>query len=85
MDKSSHLYHYLVLILGLSLSLVFFFYFRQNPPYQLLGMVCGCIFYSAWGIIHGLSEQRMSWHVALEYITLSLFVFALFFVTVSLK
>jgi len=84
MDKSAHLYHYLVLIFGLLSSFFFFLYFRQNPTYQMLGAFAGCVFYSGWGIIHGLLEQRLNRHVAFEYISLSLFVFAMLFVSISL-
>jgi len=85
MDRSTHLYHYLFLTFGLLASFFFFLYFSQNPTYQLLSALAGCVFYSAWGIIHGLLEQRLNKHVAFEYISLSLFVFALLFVSVSLK
>lgn len=85
MDKETHIYHYLFLIFGLLASFFFFINFRQNPGYQMLSALAGCVFYSVWGIMHGFLEQRINWHVALEYITLSLFVFALFFVSISLK
>ncbi|PIS22055.1 hypothetical protein COT50_04035 [candidate division WWE3 bacterium CG08_land_8_20_14_0_20_41_10] len=83
MDKSTHLYHYLFLVFGLLASLFFFLYFK-NPAYQTVSALAGCVFYSAWGIIHGLLEQRLNKHVAFEYISLSVFVFALLFVSLSL-
>jgi hypothetical protein len=85
MSSQAHFTHYLVLVFGLLACLFFFLYFRNNPTYQMGCAVAGCVFYSAWGIIHGLLEERMSWHIAFEYITLSLFVFALLFVSISLR
>lgn len=43
------------------------------------------MFYTSWGIIHGLIEERLNWHIAFEYITMSLFVFALLFASLMLK
>lgn len=85
MDRDTHVYHYLILIFGLLASFFFFLFFRQNPSYQIISALGGCVFYSIWGILHGLLEERLNLHIALEYITLSLFVFALFFVSLSLK
>jgi len=85
MSKSAHLYHYLLLAFGLLVSLFFFLNFRQNPTYQMTSALFGCLFYSFWGIMHGFLEQRLTWHIAFEYITLSLFVFSLLFISVSLK
>jgi len=84
MDRSSHLYHYLILAFGLLSSFFFFLYFYQNPTYQMVSAFFGCVFYSSWGIIHGLLEQRLNRHVMFEYISLSLFVFAMLFVSISL-
>ena len=84
MDKSSHLYHYLFLASGLLTSFFFFLYFNQNPVYQMLSALAGCAFYCTWGIIHGLLEQRLNRHIAFEYISLSLFVFAVLFVSIVL-
>jgi hypothetical protein len=51
----------------------------------MISAFSGCVFYSVWGIIHGLLEQRLNRHVAFEYISLSIFVFAMLFVSVSVK
>jgi len=85
MSKTAHLYHYLGLIFGLAVSLFLFLYFNQNHMYQLAAAAFGCVFYGVWGIMHGLAEQRLTKHVAFEYVALALFVFALVFVSISLK
>jgi len=73
------------LTFGLLTALFFFLYFAHNPTYQMMSAAAGCVFYSAWGIMHGLLEQRLNKHVAFEYISLALFVFAMLFVSVTLK
>ncbi len=85
MGKSAHFLYYLILIFGLLTCFFFFMYYRNNPTSQMWAGFAGCFFYSAWGIIHGLLEERLNGHIAFEYITLSLFVFALLFVSLSLK
>jgi len=85
MDKSTHLTHYLILVLGLSVCFFLFLFFRNDPNHQLWDAFAGCVFYSAWGIIHGLLEQRLNRHIAFEYITLALFVFALLYASLSLR
>lgn len=85
MDKATHLTHYLVLILGLLTCFFFFIFFKNDPNHQIWVAFAGCAFYSAWGIIHGLLEHRLNRHVAFEYITLALFVFALLYTSLSLR
>jgi|GEM_PF-5519763 hypothetical protein len=82
--NTTHLYHYLVLVLGLLACFLLFLYFGGNPTYQLASALAGCVFYSAWGIIHGLTEQRLNRHIAFEYLALALFGFAVLFVSVAL-
>ncbi|MBU0650032.1 hypothetical protein KKG63_02425 [Patescibacteria group bacterium] len=85
MDKNSHITHYLVLILGLLTCFFLFMLFRNQPVSQMWVAAAGSVFYSTWGIMHGLLEQRLNRHIAFEYIVLSLFVFALLFISLSLK
>lgn len=85
MNDTKHLTHYFVLITGLLITFVLFLLFRNDPNHQLIIGSAGCLFYALWGIIHGLSEHRLNKHVAFEYISMSLFVFALIYVSLSLR
>ncbi len=85
MDKGAHITHYLILVLGLLICFLLFMLFRNDPNRQLWTAFAGCVFYSLWGIIHGLLEQRLNKHIAFEYVTLALFVFALLYASLSLR
>ncbi len=78
MNEDSHITHLLILCLGILLSLFFFAYFRYNHIYQFYSVIVGVVYYIAWGFIHHLLEDRLSFPIIMEYVLIGGIVILLF-------
>ena len=81
--QDHHLSHYVILITGLVVFGVAFFFLRFNFVYQMVATSLVSIFYCAWGILHHHIEGRLNKLIVLEYISFSVFIFALVFLALN--
>ncbi len=80
-----HFIEYGLFLAVLALFLVFFVVFRTDR--NLLKLISGIIssVYVLWGIIHSVSEGRLTPAVALEYFLFGILAFLLLFVALSFE
>ena len=63
-----HLIHLIYLFLGLCFSFFLFITLQYDPLYQFFAIALGVLYYIVWGCLHHYFMDRLSFHVALEYI-----------------
>ncbi len=81
--KGYKIIEHTVLVLGIIVIGILFYQFRFDKSALIVLMAIAAIFYSFWGMVHHLIEERLTVDVALEYILIGLFVFILVLTAIS--
>jgi len=82
--NKGHVNTYLALVVALAALFMSFVLFSHNRPKLLIVALCGTVFYAAWGIIHHLIEDRLTFKIVLEYILFGTLSFLLFYITICI-
>lgn len=85
MHEEKHVKHYLLLVVGIFVVAILFVFFKYNLEVQSILAFIGSLYYILWGIIHHIIERRITKLIALEYILVGVFVFALIFTALRLS
>lgn len=81
--NEKELIEYIILFLGLITFFILLVIFRYEAFALRMVALLGSLFYIVWGIIHHAADDRLTLSVILEYVSISILVFLLFFFVLS--
>ena len=81
--NEKELIEYIILFLGLLTFFILLVVFRYEAFALRMVALLGSLFYIVWGIIHHAADDRLTLNVVLEYVSISILVFLLFFFVLS--
>jgi len=75
MSLKKHLIEYIFIFLYFSFLIYFFQNLSSNPNSRFIFAASLPIFYLLWAVAHHFFEERLKFHIFLEYLSISLFIF----------